>query len=145
MTNALKEFIEHNIDLIDNNEWKKLFIKAYDECLLTSEVQDLHHMLLTLRIVDSTNIRNELLFEYLNMHLDFVRSKYKVTPDDIRVIDTYAVQFLRYYMNNTFGFYEGQVLQYMWENQKELGIMLEKASRAPGQGSIDNYMIHFEN
>ena len=144
MTNGLKEFIEHNIDLIDSNDWEKLFIKAYDEYLMTLEVRDLHDMLLTSGIVDSTDIRNELLFEYLKMALDFVRSKYKVNRDDIRVQDTYAAQFLRHYLNNTFGFYEGQALQFMWENQRALGVTLEKASRAPGQGSIDNYMIHYE-
>ena len=101
-------------------------------------------MLLTSGIVDSTDIRNELLFEYLKMTLDFVRLKYKVNPDDIRVIDTYAAQLLRHYLNNTFGFYEGQALQFMWENQRALGVTLDKASRAPGQGNIDNYLIHYE-
>ena len=144
MTNGLKEFIENNIKLIDDNNWRQLFINAYDECLMTTEVQDLHKILLEADIFDSTQLRNDLLFEHIKLNLDFVRSKYKVNPDDIRVIDTYAAQFLRYYLNNTFGFYEGQALQFMWENQRALGITLEKAARAPGQGSINNYMIHYE-
>ena len=72
MTNNLKEFIEHNVDLVDNNDWRNLFIKAYDECLMTSEMQDLHKILLEADIFDSTQLRNDLLFEHIKLNLDFV-------------------------------------------------------------------------
>ena len=147
MTNVLKEFIEKNIKLVDDNNWRQLFTNAYDDCLMTSEMQDLHQLLLEADIFDSTQLRNDLLFEHIKLNLDFVRDKYKLNaadPNEMRVIDCYAAQFLRHYLNNTFGFYEGQALQFMWENQRALGITLEKSSRAPGQGSVDNYMIHYE-
>ena len=143
MTNILKQFVEKNIELIDDNNWRQLFINAYDEALMTSEVRGLHNMLLTSGIVDSTDIRNDLLFEYLKKTLDSVKSRYRDNPNNIGVIDTYAAELLRHYLNNTFGFYESEALQFIWKNQRALGVTLEKASRAPGQGSISNYMIHY--
>ena len=65
MTNTLKGFIEINIELIDNNNWRQLFINAYDNALMTAEVLDLHNILLEADIFDSTNVRNELLFDHI--------------------------------------------------------------------------------
>lgn len=147
MTNGLKEFIEHNIDLVDNSDWKKLFIEAYDDALTTAEVLELHNILFEADIVDSTLIRNELLFEHIKSNLDFVRDKYKFNaadPNNMTVADTYAAQFLRVYLNNTFGFPEREALEFMRDNQQALGITLEPVDRTRGQHMLTNYKIHYE-
>ena len=46
MTKVLKEFIEQRGNLLDDNNFKQLFLDAYGEDLMTSEVQELHEMLL---------------------------------------------------------------------------------------------------
>ena len=147
MTRFLKELIEKNVKLIDDNNWRQLFINAYDEALTTAEVLELHNMLFEADIVDSTPIRNELLFQHIKANLDFVRDKYKLNaadPKDMTVADTHAAQFLRVYLNNTFGFPEREALHFMWDNQISLGITLEPVDRTSGQHMITNYKIHYD-
>lgn len=144
MTRALKEFIESHASLLDTHDWEKLFIEAYDENLLTSEVRELHEMLLTADIVDSTNIRTKLLLEYIHAALDNAKSKYvDLSFENLRVVDSYAVQFLRCYLNNTFGFHESEALELMYYNQKTLGILLTDTSKNSGQRGINNYVITY--
>ena len=144
MTKFLKDLIEKHVNLIDSNNWRQLFIEAYDEALTTAEVIELHNMLLEADIVDSTQIRNDLLFEHMKSNLDFVRDKYKLDPNRLTVADTHAAQFLRIYMNNTFGFSEREAIQFMWDNQRSFGIKLEPVDRTYGQHMLTNYKIQYE-
>ena len=147
MTRFLKELIEKHVKLIDDNNWRQLFIEAYDDALTTAEVLELHNMLFEADIVDSTPIRNELLFEHIKANLDFVRDKYKLNaadPNDMKVADTYAAQFLRVYLNNTFGFLEREALEFMRDNQRAFGITLEPTDKSNGQRAIANYKIHYD-
>lgn len=148
MTKALKEFIEQRGHLLDDNNFKQLFLDAYDESLMTSEVQELHEMLLDADIIDSTQIRNECLYEIIEENLEFIRLRH---PTDLNTVgmsvaETYVIQFLRRYLNNCFGFLEGQAVQFMVENQKGLNIKLRKVTQGPaafGQGSYPNYHIEY--
>lgn len=147
MTRFLKDLIEQNVDLIDTNNWRQLFIEAYNEALTTAEVLELHNMLLEAGIVDSTQIRNDLLYEYISENINFVRDKYlknAADPNDMKISDSYAAQFLRTYLNNTFGFTELEALNFMWDTQKSLGIKLSINDRKAGQLSIVNYRIHYD-
>lgn len=147
MTKFLKHLIEKHVNLIDSNNWRQLFIEAYDDALTTAEVLELHNMLFKADIVDSTPIRNELLFEHIKANLDFVRDKYMLNaadPNNMTVADTYAAQFLRVYLNNTFGFTEREALEFMRDNQQSLGITLELTDKKIGQGGLHNYIIHYE-
>lgn len=147
MTRFLKELIEKNVDLVDTNNWRQLFIEAYDEALTTAEVIDLHNILLEADIIDSTQIRNDLLYDYILENINFVKAKYLRNAADLNnmtVADTYASKFLRIYLNNTFGFSERETLEFMRDNQKGLGITLEKTNRTTGQGGLHNYIIHYD-
>ena len=147
MTNVLKEFIETNIELIDANNWRKLFINAYEEALMTSEVLELHNILMESDIIDSTSIRNELLYEYIAENINFIRDKYlknAADPNEMRVVDCYAAQFLRAYLNNTFGIPEQEALEFMRDNQRALGITMEPTDKTNGQRGITNYKIYYD-
>ena len=147
MTNELKSFIEKNVKLIDDNNWRQLFINAYEDALMTSEVLELHNILLEANITDSTSLRNDLLYEYIADNINFVRDKYlknAADPNDMRVVDSYVVQFLRRYLNNTFGVPEQEAVQFIWYNQTPLGIRLEPTEKTNGQYGIKNYIIHYD-
>lgn len=144
MTKVLKEFIENNIELIENNDWRQLFINAYNDCLLTSEVQDLHNILLTTDVVDSTQLRNDLLYETITENLRSLERLHNRTVN-LSMKDKYIVQFLRVYLNNTFGFSEHEAVQFVYENQANFGITLLPFDRVNGQSGIRNYEIIFEN
>ena len=148
MTKDLKSFIETNIDLIDTNNWEKLFMRAYIDILMTSEIIDLHNMLLEAGLFDSTELRNKLLYEGIARNLKHVKNHHNnnvklSVRDSMR--DKYVVQFLRTYLNNTFGFTESEAVQLMYDNQNNLGIVLLPFDRVNGQTSIRNYEIVFEN
>lgn len=148
MTRALKEFIEQRGHLLDDNNFRQLFLEAYGEALMTSEVQELHEMLLDADIIDSTQIRNECLYKVIEENLEFIRLRH---PTDLNtggmsVAETYVIQFLRRYLNNCFGFLEGQAVQFMVENQKSLNIKLRKVTQGPaamGAGMYSNYHIEY--
>ena len=148
MTKVLKEFIEERGHLLDDNNFKQLFLDAYGEALMTSEVQELHEMLLDADIIDSTEIRNECLYKVIEENLEFIRLRH---PTDLNtggmsVAETYVIQFLRRYLNNCVGFLEGQAVQFMVENQKSLNIKLRKVTQGPaafGQGPYLNYHIEY--
>ena len=148
MTKSLKEFIEQRGHLLDDNDFKQLFLDAYDESLMTSEVQELHAMLLDADIIDSTHIRNDCLYEIIEENLEFIRLRH---PTDLNtggmsVAETYVIQFLRRYLNNCFGFLEGQAVQFMVENQDSLNIKLRKVTQGPaamGAGIYSNYHIEY--
>lgn len=148
MTKDLKSFIETNIDLIDTNNWEKLFMRAYIDILMTSEIIDLHNMLLEAGLFDSTELRNELLYEEISKNLKHVK---KIHNNNVnlsmrdKMRDKYVVQFLRTYLNNTFGFTESEAVQLMYDNQNNLGIKLLPFDRVKGQTGIQNYEIVFEN
>lgn len=145
MTKALKEFIEQRGHLLDDNNFKQLFLDAYGEALMTSEVQELHNMLLEANIIDSTQIRNELLYKIIEDNLEIIRLRHPVdlNTGEMLVIETNAVQFLRHFLNNTFGFYEGEALELMRDNQKNLHIKLTPTAKVPGQGGYINYHIEY--
>ena len=90
-------------------------------------------------VFDSTQLRNDLLYELIEENLNIAKNQ------DAAVKNRYVVQFLRYYLNNTFGFYEGEAIQMMYDNQRNLGILLTPANRVAGQGGFVNYLITFEN
>ena len=140
MTNVLKKFVEDHIDLIESNNYRKLFMLAYEDALLTSEVLDLHNMLLDAGIYDSTSLRNDLLYEVLKENFDFAR-KHK---DDPRVCDKFLIQFLRQYLTNTFGFTERETIEFVLYNQAPLKIKLG-SMRQFGQSGIFNYTITYED
>ena len=148
MTKVLKEFIEQRGHLLDDNNFKQLFLEAYGEALMTAEVQELHEMLLDADIIDSTEIRNELLYKVIEENLEFIRLRH---PTDLNtggmtVAETYVIQFLRRYLNNCFGFLEGQAVQFMVENQDSLNIKLRKVTQGPtamGAGMYSNYHIEY--
>ena len=148
MTKVLKEFIEQRGDLLDDNNFKQLFLDAYGEDLMTSEVQELHEMLLDADIIDSTQIRNECLYKVIEENLELIRLRH---PTDLNtggmsVAETYVIQFLRRYLNNCFGFLEGQAVQFMVENQGSLNIKLRKVTQGPaamGAGIYSNYHIEY--
>ena len=144
MTKVLKEFIEKRGHLLDDNNFKQLFLDAYGESLMTSEVQDLHIMLLDADIIDSTQIRNECLYKVIEDNLEFIRLRH---PTDLNTVgmsvaETYVIQFLRRYLNNCFGFSEGQAVQFMVENQDSLHIRLRKVTQGPAAMGAGIYPIY---
>lgn len=148
MTKVLKEFIEQHVHLIDDNNFKQLFLDAYDESLMTSEVEELHIMLLDADVIDSTQIRNDLLYDMIEENLEFIRLRHPtdLNTNNMSIAETYVVQFLRRYLNNCFGFLEGQAVRFMVENQKSLNIKLRKVTQGPaalGQGPYANYHIEY--
>lgn len=145
MTKDLKEFIEKRGHLLDDNNFKQLFLDAYGEALMTSEVQELHQMLLDADIIDSTQIRNELLYKVIEENLELIRLRHPVdlNTGGMRVVETNAVQFLRHFLNNAFGFYEGEALELMRDNQKNLHIRLIPTDKVSGQGGYINYHIEY--
>ena len=145
MTRVLKEFIEKHAHLLDDDNFKQLFLEAYGEALMTSEVQELHNMLLEADIIDSTQLRSELLYKLIEDNLEIIRLRH---PTDLNaggmlVIETNAVQFLRRFLNNTFGFTELEALEFMRDNQKSLNIRLTPTQKAPGQAGFINYHIEY--
>lgn len=145
MTKALKEFIEQRGHLLDDNNFKQLFLDAYGEALMTSEVQELHEMLLEADIVDSTQIRNELLYKVIEETLELIRLRHPtdLNTDEMAYSEVNAARFLRHYLNNTFGFYEGEALRFMWDNQENLDIKLTPTDKISGQGGFVNYHIEY--
>ena len=87
-------------------------------------------------------------YKVIEENLEFIRLRH---PTDLNtggmsVAETYVVQFLRRYLNNCFGFLEGQAVQFMVENQKSLNIKLRKVTQGPaafGQGAYPNYHIEY--
>ena len=143
MFNRTQQFIEDNIDLIEQKRWRQLFVLAYDEHLRTREVQEIDMVLREADLFDSTDLRNTLLFEYLEYYLDDLKIMVKDIPYDERsVVQTYAAQFVRHYLNNTFGFTEPGTLEFMHYNQKLFGIKMKPLNM--GGGNV-NYIIDFEN
>lgn len=143
MFNRTLNFIESNIDLIEQKRWRDLFVLAYDEHLRTREVQEIHEVLREADLFDSTDLRNALLFEYLKYYFDDLRIMVKDIPYDERsVVQTYAAQFVRHYLNNTFGFTEPETIEFMRHNQKLLNIKLVPVNKT---GANVNYIIQFEN
>ena len=148
MTRALKEFIEKRAYLLDDDNFRQLFLEAYGEALMTSEVQELHEMLLDADIIDSTQIRNECLYKVIEENLEFIRLRHPtdLNTSGMSVAETYVIQFLRRYLNNCFGFLEGQAVQFMVENQDSLNIKLRKVTHGPaamGAGIYSNYHIEY--
>ena len=145
MTRALKEFIEKRAYLLDDNNFKQLFLEAYGEALMTSEVQELHNMLLEADIIDSTQIRNELLYKLIEDNLEIIRLRHPVdlNTDEMLVIETNASLFLRHFLNNTFGFTELEALEFMRDNQKSLDIRLTPTQKVSGQAGFINYHIEY--
>lgn len=144
MTNFLKEFIEQRAHLLDDNNFRQLFIEAYGEALTTAEVQELHRMLFEADIIDSTQIRNELLYKTIEENLEIIRLRHPVdlNSSDMKVSEVNAARFLRTYLNNTFGFTELEALEFMRDNQKSLNIRLIPTTRV-GQSGIINYHIEY--
>ena len=143
MFNATLNFIESNIDLIEAKRWRVLFVLAYEVHLRTREVQEIDEVLREADLFDSVDLRNSLLFEYLKYYLDDLRILVKDTPyEDRSTHQTYVAQFLRYYLNNTFGFTEPEAIEFMRDNQKLLNIKLVPLNKT---GANVNYIIHFEN
>lgn len=145
MTKDLKEFIEKRSHLLDDNNFRQLFLEAYGEALMTSEVQELHNMLLEADIIDSTQIRNELLYKVIEENLELIRLRHPVDLNtaEMLVRETNAVAFLRYFLNNTFGFTELEALEFMRDNQKSLDIRLTPTQKASGQAGFVNYHIEY--
>lgn len=145
MTKFLKEFIEQHAHLLDDSNFRQLFLDAYDEALTTGEVRELHGMLLEADIIDSTQIRNELLYKTIEENLEIIRLRHPVdlNSDNMKVVETNAVGFLRTFLNNCFGFYEGEAVQFMWDNQSDLDIKLTPTNRASGQAGFTNYHIEY--
>ncbi len=145
MTIVLKEFIEQRGHLLDDNNFRQLFLEAYGEALMTSEVQELHYMLLEADIIDSTQIRNELLYKVIEENLEIIRLRHPtdLNSEDMAYSEVNAARFLRHYLNNTFGFYEGEALQFMWDNQENLDIKLTPTDKISGQGGFINYHIEY--
>ena len=145
MTKALKEFIEKRGHLLDDNNFRQLFLEAYGECLMPSEVQELHNMLLEADIIDSTQIRNELLYKLIEDNLEIIRLRHPVdlNTGEMLVIETNAAQFLRHFLKNTFGFTELEALEFMRDNQKSLDIRLTPTQKVSGQAGFINYHIEY--
>lgn len=145
MTKFLKEFIEQHAHLLDDNNFKQLFREAYDEALTTSEMQELHIMLFDADIIDSTQIRNDCLYEVIEENLESIRLKHPtdLNTGEMRIAESYVIQFLRTYLNNCFGFLEGEAVQFMVENQDSLNIRLIPTQRVSGQSGIINYHIEY--
>lgn len=143
MFNMTQQFIEDNIDLIEQKRWRQLFVLAYEEHLRTREVQEIDEVLRTADVFDSVDLRTTLLFEYLRYYLDDLKIIVKDIPYDERsVVQTYAAQFLRHYLNNTFGFTEPEAIEFMRDNQKLFGITMKPLNIS---GANVNYIIDFEN
>ena len=141
MLNQTKQFIENNIDLIQHSAWRELFINAYNEELTTAEVRELDEILRESEVFDSTLLRNDLLFEYIQNNIEFLRNRYRGKPvGDMKVVDSYTAQFLRQYLNNTFGFSEDEAINMMYDNQKLLKIKLHPVSLK----GVHNYVITYE-
>lgn len=145
MTKDLKEFIEKRGHLLDDNNFKQLFLEAYGEALTTAEVQELHNMLLEADIIDSTQIRNECLYKVIEENLELIRLRHPtdLNTGEMLVRETNAVVFLQYYLNNTFGFTELEALEFMRDNQKTLDIRLTPTQKVSGQAGFINYHIEY--
>lgn len=143
MFNSTLNFIESNIDLIEEERWRDLFVLAYEVHLRTREVQEIDQILREADLFDSTDLRSTLLFEYLQYYLDELRIMVKDIPyEDRSTHQVYVAQFLRYYLNNTFGFTEPGTIEFMRYNQKLLNIKLVPVNKT---GANVNYIIQFEN
>ena len=145
MTKVLKEFIEQRGHLLDDNNFMQLFLEAYGEALMTSEVQELHNMLLEADIIDSRQIRSELLYKVIEENLELIRLRH---PTDLNTAEmayseVNAARFLRHYLNNTFGFTELEALEFMRDNQKSLDIRLTPTEKVSGQAGFINYHIEY--
>lgn len=145
MTRVLKEFIEKRGHLLDANNFRQLFLEAYGESLITSEVQELHKMLLEADIIDSTQIRNELLYKVIEENLEIVRLRHPtdLNSDEMAYSEVSASRFLRHYLNNTFGFNELEALEFMRDNQESLHIKLTPTQKVLGQAGFINYHIEY--
>lgn len=143
MTKVLKDFIEQRGHLLDDNNFKQLFLDAYDELLMTSEVHELHEMLLDAGIIDSTEIRNELLYKVIEEKLEMIRLRHPtdLNTEEMLIIETYVLQFLRRYLNNTFGFSEHEAVDLIRDNQAALHIKLEQCSGYTS--GVQNYRIEY--
>ena len=145
MTQDLKKFIEERVHLLNAGDFRQLFMEAYRESLMTSEVQELHNMLLEADIIDSTQIRSELLYKLIEDNLEIIRLQHPVelNTGEMLTIETNAVKFLRYFLNNTFGFSESEALEFMRDNQKSLNIRLTPTQKVSGQAGFTNYHIEY--
>lgn len=140
MTNHLVNFINNNADLINCGRYEDIFQNAFDEALLTSEVRELAKIFEDVLGYNSNSLRSDLLYDTIKYNLDFLRKKYKgKDPGDMLVKDSYAAQFLRTYLNNTYGYLESEAIDFMWQNQTILGIKMTPVDSA----GIYNYTFVF--
>lgn len=139
MLNTTKKFIEQNIDLLEQKSFRTFFLEAYAQSLTTAEMRELDEILRESGLFDSTQLRNDLLYELVEDNLKIAKNQ------DPAVKNRYLVQFLRYFLNNTFGFYEGEAVQMIYDNQKNLGILLSPTNQTLGQSGFKNYIINFED
>lgn len=138
MTTVLKKFIWENMSLIESNDFEELFMRAYNKYLLTSEVRELHTMLLDANIVDSSGIRNMLLYDTIDKHLDDAAADRKTRGPALN--NLYLAHFLRYYLNNAFGFTEAEAMEFVRDNQKQFRI---KLTPVDSNHAFINYEIEF--
>lgn len=146
MLNSVKKFLEANITLLEKGDYRKFFLRAYEQELTTAAIREIDDILRENDIFNSVDLRNTLLFEKIQENIDYLKQKYENESfEDVLVRDGYAVQFLRYYLANTFGFLEQEAVEFMYDNQDLLGVKLTDTSSDLGQSGIRNYIIHYEN
>lgn len=139
ISNATKDLLKDFSQQINNGEFEELFVEADVRAFTSSQMMELHHILLNANIIDSTDIRNKLLFEDAKMSLKAA----EMHQDDPAMKDKYLVQFIRAYLGGRYGFELSEVIQFMIDNQEALGVALEP-NIVPGQFSIGNYIILFD-
>ena len=142
MLNMTKKFIREHKDLIEAASWKQFFIEAYEASLITPVVRELANILEQSGLTNTTHVRSELLYYYINSAL--IAAKIDLDNNGPSYSNTYAAQFLRRYLNNTFGYLENEAIMFMVDNQVSYKITMTPANDL-GQRGIGNYIITFKN
>lgn len=135
----VKKLIKSYQDEIQAGSFEDLFVDAHLKGFATRYIRELHEILLTADVFDSTELRSRLLFEEIEIHLKIA----KKNQDDPTMKDKFLVQFIRGYLGSCFGFELEEVIQFMVENQEQLDVGLEPYN-IRGQAGISNYILLFD-
>ena len=113
LSRRIKKFVEENVELIEQKKFRQLFLQAYNDSLMTVEVLELHEILFKVLGYDSTALREQLLLQLFENHVK------SITPD-MYPVD--LCMYIRHNMNNTFGFYEPEALELIFDHKGQLKI-----------------------
>ena len=141
MNAMTKKFILEHKTLIEQSDWKQLFLCAYNDSLITPVVAEIAGVLESAGVANTHDVRSNLLYYFINSAL--VSAKLDYERNGAKYSNTYAVQFLRRHLNNLFGFTEDQAIELMLYNQKNYKITM--TPYGADRINPNNYKIKFED